>query len=170
MSTRFIGVDISGELKKRPDHVYCVATRTSNKGQRKYIVCLTRKRIEELRTKIPDWQEKLSAILIFRSLDCGAVLQENYAIHIDIDWHGITRKKVSRYLKRSFGFKNYGKGYRADPPFDFIPKELSEAVRHADRKASEARGKDSLMKPDETDPPIDDLLEELEHARKKGIV
>jgi len=170
LSNRFIGVDIGGQLKQYPDHVYCVATRNSDKGQRKRVVCLTRERIEELRKKVPDWEEKLAAILYFISVNHKDILQENYAIFIDKDFQGATLTKVERYLKRLFGKVNYGKGYRADPPFTFIPRieDRTDSVKHADIKAQRARGKDLL--PDEKDPSIDELLEILEDARRKKIV
>lgn len=169
MSERFIGVDIAGQLTQPPHHVYCVATLKSKKsGQQKWVVCLTRQRIDQLSKDNPDWIEKVSAILIFRSAD--ALLEErgNYAIYIDKDFHGITRKKVSLYLKRLFGVINYGKGFRADPPFDFLPKELNKVIQHADKKATLARGK--TLQPDETDPPMTRMLDILEEARRKGIV
>lgn len=169
MSDRFIGVDIGGQLKQSPGHVYCVATRKSSKGQRKRIICLTRRTVEKLRKTVPDWEEKLAAILFFTSINDEDILQENYAILIDKDFHGTTLTKVERYLKRLFGIVNYGKDYRADPPFTFIPKieDRSKVIKHADHKATQARRK--VLPPDETDPPIDKLLEILEEARRKKI-
>jgi len=126
--------------------------------------------VEELRKTVPDWEEKLAAILYFVSINHRDILQENYAILIDKDFQGTTLTKVERYLKRLFGVVNYGKDYRADPPFTFIPKiaDRTNSVRHADLKAQRARGKD--LPPDETDPSIDKLLEILEDARRKKIV
>lgn len=166
MSERFIGVDRSGEPTHQTDHLYYVATRISNKRQKKCVVRLTRARIEKLRIVVAEWREKIAAIMMFYAIN--AIFHPGYSIQIDKDFLGSRQKKVKGYLKRLFGIVHYGKEFWADPPVEFLPKEHSELIRHADAKAKMARHK--KIQPDASDPNIEKLLEILEEARRKGIV
>ncbi|KPV64257.1 MAG: hypothetical protein AOA66_0346 [Candidatus Bathyarchaeota archaeon BA2] len=165
MKKPFVGVDFAGQLEQ-PPHQYSVATRFSRKKQHKWIICLSRDRINELSIGCADWREKIYAILILKTVN--KVFQPGCVIHIDKEFHGTTQKKVSNYLRRLFGVINYGKGIWANPPFEFLPKEYSAYVREADRKSKQARRK--MMHSNETDPPIEKMLEILEDARRRGIV
>jgi len=169
MTEHFIGVDRSGELASQSDHVYCVATKFSRRKQQiRKTVCLERDRINEVTHKnIPDWQEKIYAILFFRVINDPRIFQPGYVIHIDKDFQGKTEDKVRRYLRGLFNRINYGRGFWADPPFEFLPENLSKFVKHADKKAKLARKKN--IAPDETNPPLDEMLALLEDLRRKGI-
>lgn len=169
MTQRFIGVDRSGELSDETDHVYCVATKISRKGRQiRKIVCLERAKILELRrSNLPDWQEKIYAILFFMVINDSRIFQPGYVIHIDKDFQGKTKDKVGRYLKGLFNRINYGKGFWADPPFEFLPDNVSDYVGHAHEKAAQAREKKML--PDERNPPLEEMLDLLERLRRKGV-
>lgn len=167
MRERFIGVDRSGEPSNPTDHLYYVATRyTRRNKQQKWVICLSRDKIEELRKSVVEWRESIAAIMIFKAIN--EVFHPGYSIQIDKDFHGSRLEKVRRYLKRLFGVINYGKPYWADPPIEFLPKEYSDYIRDADAKAGMARRKE--IKPDERDPNIERLIEIIEQARRKGLV
>lgn len=169
MTERFVGVDRSGELLSSTDHLYCVATKISRKGRQvKKIVCLEREKILEInRLNVPDWQEKIYAILFFKVINDPKIFQPGYVIHIDKDFQGKTKNKVGRYLKALFNRINYGKGFWADPPFEFLPDSISKYVDHAHQKAQEARKKN--IPPDERNPALEDMLNLLEKLRRKGV-
>lgn len=167
MSGRFIGVDRSGEPNHPTDHLYYVATRYSSRGkQKRWVVRLTRQTVEKLRKEVAEWQEKVAAVMTFKVVN--EVFHPGYSIQIDKDFQGERLKKVRRYLKRLFGVVNYGRAYWADPPFEFLPKVFSEFIRDADTKALQARRK--RIRPDETDPNIEKLLDILEKARRNKVV
>lgn len=166
MAERFIGVDRSGSFKHPTDHLYFVATRFSRRRQAKWVICIRRRTLKELRKRVADWQEKIAAIMMFKAIN--KIFHPGYSIQIDKDYQGKQLKKVRTYLKRLFGVVNYGKAFWANPPVEFLPDQYSSLIRHADRKAGMARRK--RIPPNESDPDIEDLLEILEHARIKGIV
>jgi len=120
----------------------------------------------ELQKRVVEWRESIAAIMMFKAIN--NVFHPGYSIQIDKDFHGSRLKKVRRYLKRLFGVVNYGRPYWADPPIEFLPKEYSMLIRRAHKKSKMARRK--KIHPDEVDPNIEDLLEIIKQARKKGIV
>ena len=166
MTERFIGVDRSGDFTHPTDHLYFVATRFSRRGELRRVIRLSREKIEELKRRVADYEEKLSAIMMFIAID--RIFHPGYSIQVDKDYEGRRLKKVRGYLKRLFGVVNYGRAFSADPPLEFLPKEYSSLIRHADKKANLARHKE--IKPDESDPNIEELLKITEEARRKGLV
>lgn len=82
------------------------------------------------------WRWKLSAILIFRSIE--PLIKQNDIIQIDTDFQGKNRRKVEDYLKKLFGTKYYGKKL-SNPKIQFIPAKHSEDVKLAHKKSRKAR-------------------------------
>lgn len=166
LSERFVGVDRAGDFSDQHEHLYFVATRYSRRGKQiKWVICLTRSMIVQLRKQVADFEEKIFAIMIFKAVN--QIFHPGYSIQIDKDYQGRRLRKVKGYVKRVFGVVNYGKAFFADPPLEFLPKEYSKMIRDADQKATRARHKE--IKPDETDPNINRLLDIAEEARRKGI-
>lgn len=163
MSKRFIGVDRSGDLKNPTDHLYYVATRHSRrKKEKKWVICVTKEQKKRFQKTVPECHELIGAIMMFKTVN--SIFHPGYSIQVDKDYHGKSRKRVLYYMQRLFGSVNYGKPYCADPPIEFLPKEYSSSVKHADAKSKLARKKRLL--PDEVDPNIEDLLNILKKARR----
>lgn len=133
----FIGVDCSGQPKSPP--MIAVATRWSRREkQNKWIVSITEDEIAKYRKEYADWQEKLYAVLFFKTID--KILVPNYEIHIDKECHGSnSEKKLFKYLKHLFGMIHYGEIEKQNPKIFFHTKEKSEYVEHADKKTKLAR-------------------------------
>jgi hypothetical protein len=131
-----IGVDSSGQVKNPP--VWMVATRKSKKkGQRKYVVYVSREEIEKFRLKIKNWNEKISAILIFRAT--RYLFHAGDVILVDRDFSAKTRKYVEKYTKRLFGVSYCGKPHYTSPPIIFSSVRDSPEIKEADIKSNRAR-------------------------------
>lgn len=129
-----IGVDSSGIITQTP--VYMAAVRHVN-TQKHNIIHLDKSKEDEYQKMIrKDWRWKLSAILIFKSVE--PLIKQNDIIQIDTDFQGKNRKKIESYLKKLFGKKYLGK-MLSNPKIQFIPSKLSEDVKLADKKSKRAR-------------------------------
>ena len=135
-----IGIDSSGLVTKPPIRV--VATRFSRRGKQvKYVIFLSKEKIKELALKYRDWNEKISAVLFFKAINGKNMFPQvpRYVIHIDREFHGKTRLKVYKYLKKLFGTIYSGKPDYTNPQITFRSKKGSQFVRHAHRKSQLAK-------------------------------
>lgn len=136
MPTPIIGVDSSGQVKNPP--IWMVAVRQSKRrGQKTYAIYLSKEKIIKLAKSIKNWNEKISAALIFK-----AVIQlynTGDAIVIDHDFSGKTREYVEKYVKRLFGVRYLGKPQFTNPPIIFASKRDSPQVKEADLKSGRVR-------------------------------
>jgi hypothetical protein len=163
LSKRFIGVDRSGDLNHPTDNLYYVATRfTRRKKETKWVVCVSYEQKKTFQKSVPEWHESIAAIMMFKAVN--KIFHPGYSIQIDKDFQGQSREKVLYYMQRLFGSVNYGKPFWADPPIEFLPKEYSSSVKHADGKSKLARKKE--LPSDEVDPNVEDLLCILKKARR----
>jgi len=154
----FIGVDCSGQPKNPP--MIAVATRWSRRQrQNKFIVLISKEKIDEYRAKYRDWQEKIYAALFFKVID--KILVADYEIHIDKELHNSkAQQKLNAYLKRLFGMIHSGDIRKENPKIFFHTKEKSEYVREADKKTKWAR--DGRIEIDEKRATLDWLMRLLE--------
>lgn len=127
-------MDSSGIVTQTP--VYMAAVRKAN-TQKHNILHLDKSKENEYRKLIrKEWRWKLSAILIFKSIE--PLIKQNDIIQIDTDFQGKNRAKIESYLRKLFGIKYYGKKL-SNPKIQFIPPIHSEDVKLAHKKSRKAR-------------------------------
>ena len=136
-----IGVDSSGHVKSPP--IYFVATRKSGrKGQRVSLVRISASKHGEYiqlvqKIKLLNWFEKVSAVLIFKTI-LGVYFAHD-SINIDTDFTGRTREYVKEYLRRLFLDKFAGDSKRNNPSITFVSSRTDENVSDADIKSKRAK-------------------------------
>jgi hypothetical protein len=133
-----IGVDSSGHVKNPP--IWMVATRRSRKsGQRYYSVYISDRKHKKLANSCSDWENKISAILIYKSI--FPIFYEFDSIFIDKDFQGKTCKTTERYLKKLLRASYPRKESMANPTVYFIPDNKSIEVKDAHIKTQKVRSK-----------------------------
>lgn len=145
-----VGVDSSGIVKNPPEPVWMAAIRKVN-VQYHNILYLSVPECEKYRKLIGEnWVEKLSAALIFKSLE--PLIKYSDIVQIDRDFLGWRRKYVEKCLHKLFGKRFFGRYPLSDAKIQFIGEE-SDDVAEADTKSWNARHKrvDCRKCPDLTD-------------------
>lgn len=127
----FIGVDCSGQPNAPP--MIAVATRWSRRNKEdKWAILLNAAEIKKHHGK-PDWQEKVYASIVFKSMN--KIFQPNYEIHIDEDYQNTRQQeKILRYLRYLCGVFHAGDPQREKPNISFQTKRRSLYVKHAHKK------------------------------------
>jgi hypothetical protein len=133
-----IGVDSSGHVKNPP--IWFVGSRLSKKkGQIHYSVYISPQKHKEFEESTLNWDEKISAILIFKVI-CP-IFYEGDAIIVDKDFQGSTCKRVETYLKKLLANKYQKSPLMSNPNVFFIPENHCEEVKHAHIKSKKLRYK-----------------------------
>lgn len=136
-----IGVDSSGHVKSPP--IYFVASRkTQKKGQRVKLVKISERKHEEYirlaqKMKLSHWFEKISAVLIFKTII--GIYYAYDSINIDTDFKGKTREYIKEYLRTLFLDKFLGDSKRNNPSITFVSSRTDEHVSDADAKSKMAK-------------------------------
>lgn len=130
-----IAVDSSGIIDDSP--VWMVAVRMVN-VQKHNALYLSENECFKYKEEIEiNWREKLSSVLIFKSME--PLIKHFDMIQIDVDFLGWRKKYVEKCLKRLFGEIFYGKSPLSNPKIQFTKPEYSEDVKLADKKSKMAR-------------------------------
>jgi len=136
-----IGVDRSGHVRSPP--IYFVASRkTGKKGQRVKLVKISVRKHDEYiqlvqKMKLSHWSEKVSAVLIFKTII--GIYYAHDSINIDTDFEGKARKRVREYLRRLFLDKFVGDSKRNNPSITFVSSRVDDHVSDADTKSKTAK-------------------------------
>jgi len=135
------------------------AARTSKKsGQKCYCVYISKEKHIELEKSCKDWQNKISAILIYKAIK--PIFFEFDSIFIDKDFQGNTSKVIEKYLKKLLRETYPRREAMANPTVYFIPENKSVEVKDAHIKSQRFRYK--YLKIDEKDPSFDKEIDTLE--------
>jgi len=130
------------------------ATRRSKKsGQRYHGVYLSVKKHRELEQFSTNWAEKVSAILIYKTV--LPIFYELDSIFVDEDFQG-QKVYVEKYLKKLLRATYPRKEALANPTVYFIPENKSTEVKDAHIKSQRMRHKTLFMY--EKDPSINKEL------------
>ena len=152
-----VAVDSSGTFEEPP--IWIVAVRKVQVQKHKAF-CLSE--VDCLRYREgheKNWRERVSAALIFTSLD--NLVKETDIIQIDKDFLGWRERYIERNLKRLFGLKYSGKSLLSNPIIQFIPAKFCPPVKEAHNKTQWARHKNKNMQVKEC-PNLADIIELLE--------
>ena len=126
-----IGADCSGQPNAPP--MIAVATRLTRRAkEQKWVSLLNISEIKKHKGK-RNWEEKVYASIVFKSLN--QIYQPNYLIHIDEDYQNTSQqKKILRYLHYLFGISHAGDPTREKPDISFQIKRRSKPVHEAHKK------------------------------------